>query len=194
MKCYMYRAALYCEDCVKEMLIERDEIMVAVPSMEERATWTAEQALEEAWKVYGFKSEYDYDSSDLPKGPYEDQESDHPDHCDGCQKFLENPLTEDGYKYVVETLAENNGDKEVLDQWLKFYGNDYAYACKDEVTYLVEKKKKENLIGALEDLLEYTLQVLTGPIMQAAGIQWGEEGPNGPPIRKAKEVLAANKP
>ncbi len=49
-----------------------------------------------------------YDSDDFPKGPYPDGggEADGPSYCDDCGKFLENDLTDDGLRSVVEWLAD----------------------------------------------------------------------------------------
>jgi hypothetical protein len=58
------------------------------------------EGLEQIVSANGFTSESDYDSDDLPKGPYADGggEADTPQHCDDCRRFLENPLTGDGLK------------------------------------------------------------------------------------------------
>lgn len=50
----------------------------------------------------------DSEDSDIsPQGPYADGggEADGPQCCDGCGEFLENPLTGDGYRYLLELLA-----------------------------------------------------------------------------------------
>ena len=56
------------------------------------------EALQQIVSANGFTDENDYDSDDLPKGPYSNGggEADTPQHCDGCGAFLENPLTGDG--------------------------------------------------------------------------------------------------
>ena len=68
--------------------------------------------------------ENQYDSDDFPKGPYDEDESDSPEHCGICEVFLENPLTEYGFEYVkemVEGFKKGRGRKEILEQWSKFY-------------------------------------------------------------------------
>jgi hypothetical protein len=62
------------------------------------------------------------DSNDYPQGPYGDGggESDCPQHCGACGKFLQNPLTDDGYAYATEQLSAG-GNRAVLQQWAKFY-------------------------------------------------------------------------
>lgn len=71
------------------------------------------------------------DSDDYPQGPYTDGggEADTPQHCGTCGKFLENPLTDDGKKYIADCLSrfienlrgKGNGMNGVLQEWLDFY-------------------------------------------------------------------------
>ena len=42
---------------------------------------------------------------------------------------------------------------------------------------------------ALSKLIDYTERILTGPIMQAAGVEWPEGGPNGPILKLARVQL-----
>jgi hypothetical protein len=82
--------------------------------------------------------ESSYDSDDFPKGPYPDGggESDSPKHCDHCQAFLENPLTDAGLDYVKEQVltlythgalrARLNGP--VIETWREFYDIPNPYA------------------------------------------------------------------
>lgn len=64
------------------------------------------------------------------QGPYAEGggEADTPQHCDGCMAFLENPLTTDGVAWVAEALVDYcqgaGGDKDVLDEWAAFYGDE----------------------------------------------------------------------
>lgn len=101
---YVYRAALWCERCVQSICGGLAFPTYANPNDE--TTW---------------------DSDDYPKGPYPNggEEADTPQHCDGCGKFLKNPLTDDGRAYVREALANHvnagSGLKMVLDQWSHFY-------------------------------------------------------------------------
>lgn len=77
-------------------------------------------------------NESSYDSDEYPKGPLPDGggEADTPQHCDVCQRFLENPLTSDGYAYVADSIAEAltrllaGKDKQLSDtirEWAVFY-------------------------------------------------------------------------
>jgi len=80
MDVFMYCAALLCEDC-------------------------GDKAVENCVN----RSVVDNGDSDTyPQGPYRDGggEADTPNHCDYCEKFLENPLTENGKEYVRESYAE----------------------------------------------------------------------------------------
>lgn len=101
MEAYIYQAALLCEDCARKTQSE----------------WFARNP--------GAKSAPE-DSDQYPQGPYSDGggEADSPCHCDHCRVFLENPLTGDGYEYVLERL-QLPGDVATLEQWRAFYGDDH---------------------------------------------------------------------
>jgi hypothetical protein len=117
---YIYQAALYCEDCGRELRRMRKTAAARggkpVPTDPD--------------------DESSYDSDDYPKGPYPNGggESDCPQHCanmgdcantpDGkAGVFLENPLTSDGVEYVKQCLADDEGTGSTLaQQWAKFYG------------------------------------------------------------------------
>jgi hypothetical protein len=121
MDAYTYRAALWCGPCVVQTLVE--ERRAAPPALDMEPA----RALEQIVSANGFTSESDYDSDDLPKGPYPDGggEADTPQHCDGCGLFLRNPLTPDGYRYPIERLVEHartgEGRAEVLKAWAERY-------------------------------------------------------------------------
>ena len=98
MNVYIYRAALYCENCgnkIKDTLGRKFEGL----------------------------SEYEFDSDECPKGPYPNGggEADCPQYCDTCGLFLENPLTGYGEDYVRDTLCLGDGRHEVLEEWADFY-------------------------------------------------------------------------
>ena len=90
MNVYMYQAALWCEPCTLGIM----------------ATLTTPDGY----------AEYDWDSDSYPVGPYagDMMESDSPDHCDECNVHLENPLTPDGYRYIVW--------ESINAEWDAFYG------------------------------------------------------------------------
>jgi hypothetical protein len=77
---YMYNAGLLCEECGESKQVE----------------------------LKGTKEESSGESDVYPKGPYPDGggECDTPQHCDSCEKFLQNPLTPDGDDYVRESYSE----------------------------------------------------------------------------------------
>lgn len=84
MKAYIYQAALWCETCAAEL--ERRPVPPGA-NLDDEGT---------------------YDSDQYPKGPYGDGggEADCPQHCDGCNAFLQNPLTPDGFAYYRETISK----------------------------------------------------------------------------------------
>lgn len=121
MNVFMYKAALLCEGCghavIEDCKVLRPE---TVPADTE--------------------DESSFDSDDFPKGPYANGggEADTPQHCDHCDLFLENPLTDDGRVYVGEAALEfetegaNESWEEIavkadaqqsptLAQWIRFY-------------------------------------------------------------------------
>ena len=68
------------------------------------------------------------DSGQYPQGPYPEGggESDSPQYCDVCEKFLENPLTAAGRDYIREAvfmaLDANRPKSPALKVWKGFYG------------------------------------------------------------------------
>ena len=51
-------------------------------------------------------------------------EADTPQHCNDCDVFLENPLTDYGMQYVMDAIEdyENNGNDLTITEWADFYG------------------------------------------------------------------------
>ena len=88
---YMYRAALYCVPCGQDL--------PACPNPDCDDT--------------------DHDSDDYRCGPFRADASDSPDHCDDCRVFLENPLTHDGFRYVIGQLMDNSC---IPPEWADRYG------------------------------------------------------------------------
>lgn len=91
MRAYIYQADIYCEPCIKIML-----------------------------EGLGLEPADDTgDSDDYPQGPYADGggEADCPQHCGGCGEFLENPLTDDGRAYVLESVRAG----EAPEEWRAYY-------------------------------------------------------------------------
>jgi len=78
---YMYQASLYCSHCGTLVQADLESQGLAPNNPEDERT---------------------FDSDRYPKGLYEAGESDSPDFCYMCGTFLQNPLTSDGNKYVLE--------------------------------------------------------------------------------------------
>ena len=117
MNVYVYQAALLCEDCGKATREQLTE---------------GQRRAGPPWPGWWLdpNDEQSYDSDDYPKGPYDDGggESDTPDHCDQCRVFLENPLTAEGYCYVLDAMAEAilhpDRSRDIVREWWKFYKGD----------------------------------------------------------------------
>lgn len=130
MDVYLYKAALWCGPCIiKTLVAERKAEAGAIDML-------PAEALEQIVAANGFTSESDYDSDDLPKGPYAGGggEADTPQHCGGCGHFLENPLTGDDLIYVEDAIRDNLRTKKpsgatnnaVVD-WAEFYKDELDF-------------------------------------------------------------------
>jgi hypothetical protein len=88
MDAYIYCADIYCDDCARAIRIDC--------------------------------AEDSGDSDGYPQGPYSDGggEADGPQCCGACGEFLENPLTGDGYQYLLELLATyiSPDDSQILEE------------------------------------------------------------------------------
>lgn len=114
MNAYVFQAALWCADCIANVLavttdrigrgIERERKRHEIP---DGAT----------------------DTDNVPDGPHGDGggEADSPQHCDACGVFLRNPLTSDGVDYVRDAIQDYNehgtGSRDVLETWREFYND-----------------------------------------------------------------------
>ena len=124
MDAYVCKAALWCGPCmIKTLVTERKVAPGAIDQL-------PAEALAQIVSANGFTTERDYDSDDLPKGPYADGggEADTPQHCDGCRQFLENPLTGDGLTYVEDAIRVSltserltGATNEAVVEWANFY-------------------------------------------------------------------------
>lgn len=128
---YIYQADVYCNDCGEQIRIR----------LEDEGSDVCPENIED---------ESSYDSSDFPKGPYDDEsESDTPQHCargkdclcattlsDGTKvgKFLENSLTDDGITYIIDYYDPSSP---VWQLWSDFYSNLYS-----EVKDSIQKMSK----------------------------------------------------
>lgn len=119
---YIYQAALWCDNCadlIKDRL--RDEI----------------------GDDFNPENEESYDSDEFPKYAGKDGgESDSPQHCDGCQRFLRNAITSNGYEYIVKSIADaltgNGGRKCISKEWYEYYGSEIRDELMEELLLRAE--------------------------------------------------------
>ena len=122
---FIYQADVYCDDCGEQI---RGKLHAQGKAPED---------------VMDHRS---YDSDDFPKdADIEHEESDIPQYCAQCQKFLHNPLTSDGYKYVQSALNELPAIHSIgrlqmaghshLADWASWYNFSYwdAEDCADDL-------------------------------------------------------------
>jgi hypothetical protein len=137
MDCYVFQAALICEDCCDALKANN-----AKPDYADES------------------DESTYDSDDWPKGPYGDGggEADCPQHCDKCGVFLDNPLTGDGESYVRDAFREfvelGRGAIDVLAEWKAAYS--YVWDDFESITFadMVEDGEVSDLMQRRFDELE----------------------------------------
>jgi len=94
MDAYVFNAELLCTSCAKQTEIEIEQ-------------------------SGGPKNAAYADPDEWPQGPYPQGggTADSPQHCGGCGKFLENPLTSEGNMFVGHLLR----DDECPAEWADFY-------------------------------------------------------------------------
>ena len=109
---YIYNADLYCKPCGITIIEQLNEAL----DKDTRNTlgWSNNPDLYE-------------DSNSWPQEyPRGEGESDSPDHCGNCQRFLGRNLTDDGIAYIFEhyweDLDRDGVIGEVVQGWLDFYG------------------------------------------------------------------------
>ena len=114
---YIYKADVYCDACGDAL---RAQLASVAP----------EDTLDHS----------SYDSDDYPKAAdVEHDESDVPEHCARCGKFLHNPLTSAGYRNIKERLDSTDKSRKseldpVMQAWANWYGFTYwtAEDCADD--------------------------------------------------------------
>lgn len=82
---------------------------------------------EAAWKARG-----GFEGWDSPIAIFEDTEADSPTHCTTCSAVIDHALTDDGYAYVLEAVAQcftAGKQNPVTVQWIDAYGE----YCGDDV-------------------------------------------------------------
>jgi hypothetical protein len=105
---YVYQSDIYCEDCALDIMLDvgRTRTQAEITALREEGS--------DAW----------------PQGPYDDGggEADAPQNCRSCGCFLRNPLTQDGYHYVIVMIEDHvlrgRGKSEVLAEWFDYYKDD----------------------------------------------------------------------
>jgi len=135
---YIYQGALLCAGCGSEVKAELDTEMNA-----------------DGHPLKPEGDETTYDSDAYPKGPYPDGggEADGPQACDICRKFLENPLTQDGYEYlrsmVHEAEAKGRGNEPHILEWKAFYPEAFSASDDEDPDYNlgVESSSKKEAYG-----------------------------------------------
>ena len=94
---YAYNAAMYCDYCARKIMEGLD----------------------------GADLEDTGDTNEYPQRCSDSEESDCPEHCDGCGEFLENSLTSDGADYVIEAVRDDleagRFDSVACTVWRDFY-------------------------------------------------------------------------
>ena len=94
---YAYNAALWCDDCAEKITDKLDKA----------------------------GHEDTGDTNEYPQWYSDSEESDCPQHCDGCGEFLENSLTSYGEDYVKEHVDDDEEagitDSVVVTVWKPFY-------------------------------------------------------------------------
>jgi hypothetical protein len=116
---YTYKADVYCDDCGDQI---RGKLHAQGKAPEDTMDHSS------------------YDSDDFPKSAYiEREESDVPEHCAQCKKFLRNPLTSAGYENVRERLNDTGLTSrsrlsDPLHDWAGWYDFTYCEAedCADD--------------------------------------------------------------
>lgn len=108
---YIYKGALWCLDCIDEIKRNLDADGHAPKTPDDQ---------------------FSYQSTDYPKGPYNEIQSHMPQHCSSCGEFLENPLTESGVLFVQKMIAA-----------IKARGDAPSDAEMDIINFYGEKSKGE---------------------------------------------------
>ena len=107
--CYIYQAALYCDDCGRDLVAK-----LPVPEGAD------------------LENEHTWDSDVYPKGPFPTDESDTPQHCDACGDLLRHDLTADGEKYVREAFREaKRAGREPMAEWIEQWPDLECHATKE---------------------------------------------------------------
>ena len=109
---YMYQADLYCPDCAYAMRTDLNDID---PDILQAVEDTGPDGPPIDWSSDHWPVEYSSGEG----------ESDSPDHCGSCRRFLGRCLTDDGVQYVKDQAAEELDRDgvigEIVQGWLDYY-------------------------------------------------------------------------
>lgn len=116
---YIYQADLYCKPCGEGIQSELEALNCDCPGSKSDCDGSCNPG-----ELHGYHD----DSDSWPQAYSRGEESDSPDHCGSCQRFLGRNLTPDGVEYIRELAAfELDRDGvigEVVQGWVTFYGID----------------------------------------------------------------------
>ncbi len=133
MDAYVYQAALYCAACgeaIRTRILDSTGPELCIREIAKERNCSLHCAMQ-------YESHYDSDA--FPKGPYSSGggEADTPQHCDACHVHLENPLTDEGRRYVAERVKDlepealdnpKTNEERVVSTWRDYYEDELADA------------------------------------------------------------------
>jgi hypothetical protein len=115
---YIYNADLYCKPCGEGIQSELEALNCDCPGGKSDCDGSCNPG-----ELHGYHDDSNSWPQEYPKG---EGESDSPDHCAKCDRFLGRHLTDDGIAYVQESAREELDRDgvigEVVQGWLDFYG------------------------------------------------------------------------
>ena len=115
---YIYCADLFCKPCGMAIQGELEALNCDCPGGKSDCNGSCNWG-----ELQGYHDDSDSWPQEYSRG---EGESDTPDHCGKCQRFLGRNLTDDGIAYIFEHYWENLDRDgvigEVVQGWLDFYG------------------------------------------------------------------------
>ena len=115
---YIYCADLYCKPCGMAIQGELEALNCDCPGGKSDCNGSCNWG-----ELQGYHDDSDSWPQEYSRG---EGESDTPDHCGKCSRFLGRNLTDDGIAYIFEHYWENLDRDgvigEVVQGWLDFYG------------------------------------------------------------------------
>jgi hypothetical protein len=115
---YIYNADLYCKPCGEGIQSELEALNCDCPGGKSDCNGSCNWG-----ELQGYHDDSNSWPIDYCRG---ERESDTPDHCGKCSRFLGSTLTDDGIEYVKESaredLDQHGAIGEIVQGWLDFYG------------------------------------------------------------------------